>query len=59
MAIIFRDESGFTLMNVTHKGLGVKVNGKEIIEDVVRLGDNDEIQIREITVKFMRGTPVA
>lgn len=57
VAIIFRDESGFRLLNVTPKGTDVKVNGKVI--DDVRLGDNDELTIREMKMHFMRGTPVA
>lgn len=57
VAIIFRDESGFRLLDVTHKGGAVLVNGKPV--DDVRLGDNDEIVIRGIRLKFMRGTPVA
>ncbi|RMG15100.1 MAG: FHA domain-containing protein [Planctomycetota bacterium] len=57
VAIIFRDESGFRLINVTPKGTDVRVNGKEV--DDVRLGDNDEIQVRNLKMRFMRGTPVA
>ena len=57
VAIIFRDESGFRLINVTPKGDSVRVNGKSI--DDVRLGDNDELQIRKIKMHFMRGAPVA
>lgn len=57
VAIIFRDESGFRLINVTPKGDSVLVNGKQV--DDVRLGDNDEIEIRGKKMKFMRGTPVA
>jgi len=57
VAIIFRDESGFRLINTTPKGDGVKVNSKLV--DDVRLGDNDEIEIREMKMHFMRGTPVA
>lgn len=57
VAIIFRDESGFRLLNVTPKGDGVLVNGKEI--DDVRLGDNDEIQIKGVKMHFMRGVPIA
>ena len=57
VAIIFRDESGFRLINVTPKGDKVRVNGKDV--DDVRLGDNDEIQIRGEKMHFMRGTPVA
>lgn len=57
VAIIFRDESGFRLINVTPKGDQVRVNNKTI--DDVRLGDNDEIQIRGLKMHFMRGTPVA
>ena len=56
-AIIFRDESGFRLLNVTPKGSDVRVNGKDI--DDVRLGDNDEITVRNMKMHFMRGTPVA
>lgn len=57
IAIIFRDESGFRLINVTPKGDMVMVNGKPI--DDVRLGDNDEIQIGPFKMNFMRGVPVA
>jgi pSer/pThr/pTyr-binding forkhead associated (FHA) protein len=57
IAIIFRDESGFRLLNVTPKGTDVAVNGKDV--DDVRLGDNDEITIRGKKMHFMRGTPVA
>lgn len=57
VAMIFRDESGFRLINVSPKPEGVKVNGKDI--DDVRLGDNDEIEVRGLTMHFMRGTPVA
>ena len=57
VAIIFRDESGFRLINVTPKGDSVTVNGKPV--DDVRLGDNDEIDIRGLKMHFMRGTPVA
>ncbi len=56
-AIIFRDESGFRLLNVTPKGTDVRVNGKDV--DDVRLGDNDEITVRGMQMHFMRGTPVA
>lgn len=55
-AIVFRDESGFRLINVGNKASGVRVNGKEI--DDVRLGDNDEIDVHGIRMHFMRGTPV-
>jgi pSer/pThr/pTyr-binding forkhead associated (FHA) protein len=57
IAIIFRDESGFRLINVTPKGDLVAVNGKPI--DDVRLGDNDEIAIGPFKMTFMRGVPVA
>lgn len=57
VAIIFRDESGFRLINVTPKGDSVFVNGKPI--DDVRLGDNDEIAVQSIKMNFMRGVPVA
>ncbi|MGE0708924.1 MAG: FHA domain-containing protein [Planctomycetota bacterium] len=57
VALIFRDESGFRLLNVSPKGDGVKVNGKPIDDDV-RLGDNDELEIRDLKMHFMRGTPV-
>lgn len=57
VALIFRDESGFRLLNVTPKGTDVKVNGKLV--DDVRLGDNDELTIRDMKMHFMRGTPVA
>jgi FHA domain len=57
VAIVFRDESGFRLINVTPKGDQVQVNGKDI--DDVRLGDNDEIVIRGHKMHFMRGVPVA
>lgn len=57
VAIIFRDESGFRLINVTPKGTLVAVNGKPI--DDVRLGDNDELEIGGIKMSFMRGVPVA
>jgi pSer/pThr/pTyr-binding forkhead associated (FHA) protein len=56
VAIVFRDESGFRLINVSPKPKGVRVNGKEV--DDVRLGDNDEINVRGIRMHFMRGTPV-
>lgn len=57
VAIIFRDDSGFRLINVTPKGDMVNVNGKPI--DDVRLGDNDEIQVGGLKMTFMRGVPVA
>lgn len=57
VAIIFRDESGFRLINVTPKGDTVQVNGKPV--DDVRLGDNDEIVVGPIKMNFMRGVPVA
>ncbi|MBL4847556.1 MAG: FHA domain-containing protein [Planctomycetes bacterium] len=57
VAVIFRDESGFRLLNVTPKGTDVTVNSKKV--DDVRLGDNDEITIRGMKMHFMRGTPVA
>ncbi|MBX3466366.1 MAG: FHA domain-containing protein [Planctomycetes bacterium] len=57
IAIIFRDESGFRLINVTPKGDLVAVNGKPV--DDVRLGDNDEIQVGALKMNFMRGVPVA
>ena len=44
-------------INVSPKGDGVFVNGKPV--DDVRLGDNDEITVRGLKMKFMRGTPVA
>lgn len=57
VAIIFRDESGFRLINVTNNAAkNVLVNGKAI--DDVRLGDNDEIKIVAKGMRFMRGTPV-
>jgi pSer/pThr/pTyr-binding forkhead associated (FHA) protein len=56
VAIIFRDESGFRLIDVTDKGGEVIVNGKPV--DDVRLGDNDEVKVRGKPMKFMRGTPV-
>lgn len=56
IAVIFRDESGFRLIDVTHKGGAVTVNGKTV--DDVRLGDNDEVKVLGKTMRFMRGTPV-
>jgi pSer/pThr/pTyr-binding forkhead associated (FHA) protein len=56
VAVIFRDESGFRLIDVTHKGGAVTVNGKPV--DDVRLGDNDEVKVLGKTMRFMRGTPV-
>jgi pSer/pThr/pTyr-binding forkhead associated (FHA) protein len=56
IAVIFRDESGFRLIDVTHKGGAVTVNGKPV--DDVRLGDNDELGVLGKTMRFMRGTPV-
>jgi pSer/pThr/pTyr-binding forkhead associated (FHA) protein len=57
VAIIFRDESGFRLINVTNNAKkNVFVNGKAI--DDVRLGDNDEIKVMNLGMRFMRGTPV-
>jgi pSer/pThr/pTyr-binding forkhead associated (FHA) protein len=56
VAVIFRDESGFRLLDVTHKGGSVTVNGKPV--DDVRLGDNDEVRILGKAMRFMRGTPV-
>lgn len=56
VAVIFRDESGFRLIDVTHKGGAVLVNGKMI--DDVRLGDNDEVKVLGKVMRFMRGTPV-
>ncbi|MCA8921438.1 MAG: FHA domain-containing protein [Planctomycetes bacterium] len=56
VAIIFRDDSGFRLINVSPKPEGVTVNGKPV--DDVRLGDNDQIVIRNARMIFMRGTPV-
>jgi len=56
VAVIFRDESGFRLIDVTHKGGAVSVNGKPV--DDVRLGDNDEVRVLGKTMRFMRGTPV-
>jgi pSer/pThr/pTyr-binding forkhead associated (FHA) protein len=56
VAVIFRDESGFRLIDVTHKGGAVLVNGKAI--DDVRLGDNDELKVLGRIMRFMRGTPV-
>jgi pSer/pThr/pTyr-binding forkhead associated (FHA) protein len=56
VAVIFRDESGFRLIDVTHKGGAVAVNGKSV--DDVRLGDNDEVRVLGKTMRFMRGTPV-
>jgi predicted component of type VI protein secretion system len=57
VAIIFRDESGFRLINVSPKSADVLVNGKQV--DDVRLGDNDELVVRGMKMHFMRGTPVA
>lgn len=56
VAVIFRDESGFRLIDVTHKGGAVTVNGKAV--DDVRLGDNDEVRVLGKGMRFMRGTPV-
>jgi pSer/pThr/pTyr-binding forkhead associated (FHA) protein len=56
VAVIFRDESGFRLIDVSAKGSAVSVNGKAV--DDVRLGDNDELKILGKTMRFMRGTPV-
>jgi pSer/pThr/pTyr-binding forkhead associated (FHA) protein len=56
VAVIFRDESGFRLIDVSPKGAAVIVNGKVV--DDVRLGDNDEVKVAGKTMRFMRGTPV-
>lgn len=56
LAIIIRDESGFRLMNVANNGKGTYVNGKSV--DDVRLADNDEILIKDLKMRFMRGSPV-
>ena len=56
VALILRDESGFRLLNVSNNGKGTWVNGKAI--DDVRLADNDEILIKDIKMRFMRGSPV-
>ncbi|MBI3725703.1 FHA domain-containing protein [bacterium] len=56
VAVIFRDESGFRLIDVTSSGGAIVVNGKKV--DDVRLGDNDELKVWGKAMKFMRGTPV-
>jgi pSer/pThr/pTyr-binding forkhead associated (FHA) protein len=57
VAMVFRDEAGFRLIDVTQKGTDVLVNGKQKRD--VRLSDNDEIRIRNVVVQFNRGTPGA
>lgn len=57
VAMIFRDEAGFRLIDVSNKGNSVEVNGKPKRD--VRLSDNDEIKVRDVTAQFNRGTPGA
>jgi hypothetical protein len=57
VAMIFRDEAGFRLIDVTQKGTSVSVNGKQKRD--IRLSDNDEVVIRDVTAQFNRGTPGA
>lgn len=56
VALIVRDESGFRLINVSSNGKGTYVNGKPV--DDVRLADNDEIMVKDIKCRFMRGALV-
>jgi hypothetical protein len=57
VAMIFRDEAGFRLIDVSPRGDCVRVNGKPKRD--LRLSDNDELTVRDVTAQFNRGTPGA
>jgi FHA domain len=57
VAVMFRDETGFRLLDVSPRGDMVLLNGRPRRD--VRLTDHDEITIRNKTMRFQRGTPGA
>lgn len=57
VAVVIRDDTGFRLLDVTEKGLAVRVNGTQRRD--VRLTDQDEVVVRGRKLKFMRGAPNA
>lgn len=57
VAVVIRDDTGFRVLDVTDKGLAVRVNG--IQRRDARLTDQDEVQVRGRRLKFMRGAPPA
>jgi pSer/pThr/pTyr-binding forkhead associated (FHA) protein len=57
VAVVIRDDTGFRILDVTDKGDAVRLNG--VRRRDVRLTDQDELRIRDRTLKFMRGAPGA
>lgn len=57
VAVVIRDDTGFRLLDVTERGVAVRVNGAQRRD--VRLTDQDEVQIRDRRLRFMRGAPNA
>lgn len=57
VAVVIRDDTGFRVLDVTDRGLAVRVNGVQRRD--ARLTDQDEVQVRGRRLKFMRGTPPA
>jgi len=56
VAVIVRDDLGFKLVDVTNRADAVRVN--DVKRRDARLSDQDMVKIRNLTVKFMRGTPI-
>ncbi len=54
-AVIFRDDTGFRLIDVSPKGKGVLINQKAIDDE--RLKDGDHLTIGDRHFQFMSGTP--
>ncbi|MCW8139717.1 MAG: FHA domain-containing protein [Planctomycetota bacterium] len=57
VAVVLRDDTGFRLLDVTERGDAVRVNGTKRRD--VRLTDQDEVQVRDRRLKFLRGSPNA
>ena len=54
-AVLIRDESGFRILDVSSKCDAVFINGKK--HKHVRLEQDDELVVREHTLKFSHGVP--
>jgi hypothetical protein len=54
-AVVVRDETGYRILDVSEKGDVIRVNGVKRRE--TRLTDQDEVLIRDKSMKFMRGAP--
>lgn len=57
VAVVIRDDTGFRVLDVTDKGVDVRVNGVQRRD--VRLTDQDELVVRGRRLKFLRGAPNA